>query len=116
MKVIAKHIFGNLYGCDKEILSNKNRILKIIRNAAKIANSKLIKILFYKFGRGGGVSAVAIVAESHISIHTYPEFSYALVDVFICGKNAKPEKAFEYIVKELKAKKIIKKIEKRNLK
>lgn len=116
MRVVAKHVLGNLYECEKEILSNKNKLIKIVKKAAEIANSKLVKIFSYKFSGGGGVSIIAIVAESHISIHTYPEYNFALVDVFTCGKYTKPEKAFKYIVKELKAKKFEKKIEKRNLK
>lgn len=117
MKVVAKHVFGNLYECDKDILRRKNKLIKIVKEAVKISNSKLIKLLSYKFkGGGNGISVIAIVAESHISIHTYPEYRFALVDVFTCGTHTKPEKAFEYIVKELKAKFFDKKIEERSLK
>lgn len=116
MRVIAKHVIGNLYNCKEEILSSENKLVKIVKKSVKIANSKLVKIFSYKFGGGGGVSVVAIVAESHVSIHTYPEYKFALVDVFTCGKHTKPEKAFKYIVKELGAEKFEMKIEKRNLK
>jgi len=50
-----------------------------------------------------------------VSIHTYPEYKFALVDVFTCGVNTEPEKAFDYIAKELQAKRIFKKIENRSL-
>lgn len=115
MRVAAKHVFGSLYECDEKILSNKNKLTKIIKEAVKISKSKLVKILSYKFKIGGGVSIIAIVSESHISIHTYPEYKFALVDVFTCGAHTKPEEAFEFIAKKLKAKKYNKKIEKRNL-
>lgn len=115
MRVVAKHVFGSLYECDEKILSNISKLRKIVKEAVKISNSKLIRITSYKFGGGGGISIIAIVAESHISIHTYPEYKYALVDVFTCGTHTKPEEAFEYIVKELKAKNYNKKIELRNL-
>ncbi|MEM5820810.1 MAG: adenosylmethionine decarboxylase [Candidatus Aenigmatarchaeota archaeon] len=114
MKVVAKHVFGSLYDCDEEILKNEEMLIEIVKKSAEIANSKLISIYSYKFDGGGGVSVIAIVAESHISIHTYPEYRYALVDVFTCGSHTEPEKAFDYIVKELKAKSVSKKIENRS--
>ncbi|MEM5828079.1 MAG: adenosylmethionine decarboxylase [Candidatus Aenigmatarchaeota archaeon] len=115
MRVVAKHVFGSLYDCDEEVLKNEEKLVNTIKKSAEIANSKLISVYSYKFGGFGGVSAIAIVAESHISIHTYPEYRYALVDVFTCGAYTEPEKAFDYIAKELKAKNVIKKIENRSL-
>jgi len=115
MKVVAKHVLGSLYDCDEETLKDEIRLTKIIKEAVRISNSKLISIFSYKFDKGEGVSIVAIVAESHISIHTYPEYKFALVDVFTCGAHKKPEEAFDFIAKELKAKNIKKKIEERSL-
>ena len=50
-----------------------------------------------------GVSGVAVLAESHISIHTWPEKSYAALDIFVCGKNANPELALKYIEEQMEA-------------
>jgi len=115
MKVVAKHVIGNLLECNEEILKDETKLLNIIKEAAKISNSKLISLFSHKFEGGEGISAIAIVAESHISIHTYPEYKFALVDVFTCGAHTEPEKAFDYISKELQAKRIYKKVENRSL-
>lgn len=68
--VYGVHIYGNLYGCDEELLSNEVFLLQLVRDAADVANATVISAFYHKFGSSGGVSAVAIVAESHISIHT----------------------------------------------
>ncbi|MEM0480908.1 MAG: adenosylmethionine decarboxylase [Candidatus Aenigmatarchaeota archaeon] len=114
MKIVGKHVYGNLYECEAD-LSNENFLQEIIIKAVEISNSKLEKLISYKFGKGFGVSIIAIVSESHISIHTWPEYNYATVDVYTCGNHTEPEKAFDYIVKELKPKKITKHIVDRSL-
>ncbi|GGP21886.1 adenosylmethionine decarboxylase [Thermocladium modestius] len=101
--VYGVHIYGNLYGCDEELLSNEVFLLQLVRDAADVANATVISAFYHKFGSSGGVSAVAIVAESHISIHTWPEHGYATVDVYTCGEHTKPMAAFEFIVKKLRA-------------
>ena len=53
-----------------------------------------------------GVSGVAVLAESHISIHTWPEKSYAALDIFVCGENANPEAALKHIEEKLEATKL----------
>ena len=65
----------------------------------------LLDVKLWKIGEG--VSIVAIVLESHISIHTWPEYSFATVDVYSCGPHTWPELSFDYIVKALKAKKVV---------
>jgi S-adenosylmethionine decarboxylase len=56
----------------------------------------LLNVDLHHFSPNGGISGVAVLAESHISIHTWPEISYAAVDVFMCG-NAQPHKAIEVL-------------------
>lgn len=63
-----------------------------LRRAAEVAGAVLLHIHLHKFSSGGGVTGAALLAESHISVHTWPENSYAAFDIFMCG-NAKPEKA-----------------------
>ncbi|MGO4572712.1 adenosylmethionine decarboxylase [Microvirga sp. 2TAF3] len=71
-------------------------IEKGLRNAAARAGATLLNIDLHHFTPNGGISGVAVLAESHISIHTWPEISYAAVDVFMCG-NAQPHKAIEVL-------------------
>ncbi|MCD6301047.1 MAG: adenosylmethionine decarboxylase [Staphylothermus sp.] len=100
--VIGRHIYGELYECDPEILSDEKKIVEIIREAAKIGEFTLLDVKVWKIHPG--VSAVGIVLESHISIHTWPEHHFATVDVYTCGTSGDPEAAYLYIVKSLKAK------------
>ena len=108
IKVFGKHVYGNLYFCNKELLYDEKFLVEIVKEACKVANSTLSKIISYRFGNNGGVSVIAIVAESHISIHTWPEYGYATLDVYTCGKHTKPEEAFDFVVKKLKPKKFTK--------
>ncbi len=104
--VYGVHVYGNLYGCNKELLKDELYLTKIIKEAADIAGALVVSTFYYKFGINGGISVVAIVAESHISIHTWPEHEYATVDVYTCGNHTRPTAAFEYIAKSLNAKKV----------
>ncbi len=103
--VYGKHVYGNLYGCDPKVLSDEKKLEEIVINAAEIGNMTLLAVKSWKIGEG--VSVVGIVLESQITIHTWPELSFATVDVYSCGSHTDPEKAFEYIVRELRAKKVV---------
>ncbi|MGC8975310.1 MAG: adenosylmethionine decarboxylase [Thermoprotei archaeon] len=100
-RVYGKHVYGSLYDCDPELLSDPEFLKKVVVEAARIGNMTLLDVRTWYMGPG--VSVVAIILESHISIHTWPEYSFATVDVYSCGKHTDPHKAFEYIVKSLKA-------------
>lgn len=104
-KVIGKHIYGNLYDCDYHVLTDEGRLRQIAVKAAQIGHMTLLDVKSWKIGLG--VSVLAVVLESHIAIHTWPEYNFATVDVYTCGAKTKPEEAFNFIVKELKAKKIV---------
>ena len=67
-----------------------------LRDAADRAGATLLNVDLHHFSPNGGISGVAVLAESHISIHTWPEISYAAVDVFMCG-NAQPHRAIEVL-------------------
>ena len=101
-KVIGKQVYGSLYDCNEDILKDVERLKNIVINAAKIGNMTLLDVKAWKIGEGASV--VAIVLESHITIHTWPEYKFATVDVYSCGAKSDPKKAFAYIVKELGAK------------
>ncbi len=106
--VYGKHVVGDLYGCDERVLSDVEKLTKIVIEAARIGNMTLLDIKTWKIGLG--ISLVGIILESHISIHTWPEYRFATVDVYTCGRNSDPERSFEYIAMCLKAKRISKKI------
>jgi S-adenosylmethionine decarboxylase len=71
---------------EAENLTNVEFIELALRTAASAANATVLKVMLHGFGEGGGVTGVALLAESHISIHTWPETRYAALDVFVCGE------------------------------
>ena len=76
--------------------------------AAREARATVLEARAWKVeGEKGGVSAVAIVLESHIAIHTWREYDYATVDVYTCGDHTDPWKAWEYIVNVLRPEKVV---------
>jgi S-adenosylmethionine decarboxylase len=111
-KVIGKHVYGEAYQCDPAILSDEKALEKIVRNAAVEGNLTLLDVKAWKINPG--VSIVGIILESHISIHTWPEYEFATIDVYTCGSTSDPIKAFKYIIKELKAKKYSMKVSSRD--
>jgi len=116
MSIVGKHYFGELYGCPKKLLSDETFLYKLINDAVKISNSTLLDIKYWKvYGDRGGISIIAIVLESHISLHTWPNQGFATLDVYTCGEHTDPEKAFDYIVKNLKPKKFTKKFSDRRM-
>jgi S-adenosylmethionine decarboxylase len=102
-KVVGKQVYGSLYECDPNILKSREALEKIVKDAVTIGNMTLLDIKSWKIG--DGVSVVAIVLESHVTIHTWPEYNFATVDVYSCGPHTDPKRAFQYIVEQLKAKK-----------
>ena len=101
-----KHILFTLKGCPFEPLDDEQNIKMLLYNATKESKSTLLNLATHKFDPQG-VTGVAMLAESHISIHTWPEKGMAVGDVFTCGETAEPEKAVEYMKEQLKATDII---------
>ncbi|WP_181443747.1 MULTISPECIES: adenosylmethionine decarboxylase [Sulfolobaceae] len=102
-KVVGKQVYGSLYECDEDVLKDTKRLEQIVKEAADVGNMNILDIKSWKIGEG--VSVVAIILESHITIHTWPEYRFATVDVYSCGQHTSPLKAFNYIVEKLGAKK-----------
>ena len=103
-KKLGRHILAEFYNCNPEILKDTESIEKYMIEAAKRAKATVVKSIFHTFNPYG-VSGVVVIQESHLSIHTWPEYSYAAIDLFTCGKEVNPWIAFEYLKKKLKAEK-----------
>ncbi len=104
-RIIGKHVFGNLYDIDEKLLTDREFLERLVLDAVKIANMKLVEIKSWSFGgKKGGVSVIALVEESHIALHTWNEYKYATLDVYTCGEHSDPEAAFMYIVNNLNPK------------
>ena len=98
----SKHLLLELYRCDCEKLNDESFLRCILNRAAKLANETVLNLISNKF-EPQGVTAIALLAESHISIHTWPESNYSAVDIFTCGQNMMPEFASQYLIEVLKA-------------
>ena len=75
-----------------DLLDDEEFVKKALTEAASAAGATLLNLVSHKF-EPQGVTALALLAESHISIHTYPEYGYAAVDAFTCGEHTNPESA-----------------------
>ena len=102
METRGTHIVCELSGCRQDLLSDVDGVQKIMENAARESNAQILKVVFHRF-QPQGVSGVVVLAESHISIHTWPEAGYAAVDFYTCGDHTDPWIACEYAAKKLGA-------------
>jgi len=97
---LGKHIIAEFFGCAN--LENHNFVKKALKNSAKICKATALHFKFHQF-TPQGLTGYVLLSESHISIHTWPEFKYAAVDVFTCGHKMRPEKAIQYLKKQFGA-------------
>ena len=100
--LIMKHILFDLKGCPSDLLDDEDFVRLCAWTAAKESKSELINISCHKF-EPQGVTALAMLAESHLSIHTWPETGVAKCDIFTCSDKCLPEKAVEYMKEAFKA-------------
>jgi len=91
-----KHILFTLKGCPYGLLDDEAHIRNVLANAAHLSESTLLNVSSHKFNPHG-VTAIALLAESHISIHTWPENGMAVCDVFTCGDHTSPASGARYM-------------------
>ncbi len=101
MYALGTHLLVELYNCDAELLKRIDTVKEIMVSAAEQASATIVGVAFHEFNPFG-VSGMVVIAESHLSIHTWPEHRYAAVDIFTCGDLIKPQVAAEYIAKKFK--------------
>jgi len=101
LKTLGRHILVEYYNCDSQILKNPIFIEREMNQAALKAEATIVKSNFHHF-HPWGVSGAVIIAESHLTIHTWPEYGFASADFFTCG-DIDPWKSFEYLEKILKS-------------
>ena len=101
----GNHGLLDLYSCDEAILKDQGRLKTALVAAAQAAEATILTEHFHTFSGAGGVTGVLLLAESHISIHTWPEHRFAAIDAFICG-GMKLEKVKEILCSELAAERV----------
>lgn len=103
LRYAGSHLIIDLW--DGEHFDDVEVIELALRRAVQAAGATLLHLHLHEFTAGGGISGVAVLAESHISIHTWPERSYAAIDVFMCG-SAAPHKTVPVLRHVFKARRI----------
>jgi S-adenosylmethionine decarboxylase len=103
LKTLGRHVLVELYNCDSATIRNVRRIEDIMVGAAKAAKCHIVDVVFHNFSPHG-ISGVVVIAESHLAIHTWPEYSFASIDIYTCGDEVNPWKAYNYLLKHFKAK------------
>lgn len=103
MNALGKHLLLELKECNRDALNNLSFLRNTMLDAANDCGAQVLGETFHQF-KPQGVSGVVAIAESHLFIHTWPEYGYAAADIFTCGNTVKPEKAAKILIDKLGAK------------
>ena len=102
MHALGRHLLLELFDCDPDAINSLDIVKTAMVEAAKRAQATIVDVVFHEFNPFG-ISGVVVIAESHLAIHTWPEYRYAAVDVFSCGETLQPQVAVEHLVEQLGA-------------
>ena len=103
MNALGRHMLLELFECNSETLNSLEMVKDALVEAAKRVQATIVDVVFHEFNPFG-ISGVVVIAESHLAIHTWPEYRYAAVDIFSCGDVLKPDVAAAYLVEQFAAK------------
>lgn len=98
----GRHLILDLYDCDPEILNDYEELQRLLEASLVIAKANILRIFGEKF-EPQGVTLLALLAESHASVHTWPEIGYCAIDLYTCGDKTETHKAAEFLKQKLKA-------------
>lgn len=93
---LGKHMIIELYGCSSRIINNVEQVKDHVLEAVRLSGATVIEPFFHHFPPNG-VSGIVVVAESHFSVHTWPEIGYCALDIFTCGQDVDSQKALDYL-------------------
>lgn len=102
MKSLGKHLIVELYGCSSELLNNLVQVEKILIEAVELSKATIVQPVFHHFSPHG-VSGVVVIAESHFTIHTWPEYGYCALDIFTCGEQIDPDESLQFMRERFQA-------------
>lgn len=100
---LGAHLLAELKDCNPAILKSLDEVRDALVSAAIEAKATIVDISFHEFNPFG-ISGMVVIAESHLSIHTWPEYGYAAVDIFTCGDLINPQVAAAYLIKRFECK------------
>lgn len=99
---LGRHLLAEFFDCTPNVLNNNSLVEQLMSEAAVACGATIVKSCFHHFNPYG-VSGVIVIAESHLTIHTWPEYGYASVDLYTCGDQCDPTLAFEYLEKHFQS-------------
>ncbi|TNE72254.1 S-adenosylmethionine decarboxylase proenzyme [bacterium] len=102
MKALGRQILVEYYDCDVNAINDVDFVERVLLDGTKNAKATVISHNFHKFSPHG-VSGTVVIAESHVAIHTWPEYGYAAVDIFTCGETIDPWVIQEYLKENFKS-------------
>ena len=102
MNVLGKHLLLDLKECNPELLDNLDYVRKAMLLAVEKVGASVVGETFHRF-KPHGVTGVLAIAESHLSVHTWPEYAYAAADIFTCGSSVDPELAAQVLIDRLES-------------
>jgi S-adenosylmethionine decarboxylase len=103
LQALGTHLLLELRDCNPKTLSNLEYVTEAMKNAALEAKATIVEVAFHEFSPFG-ISGMVVIAESHLAIHTWPEYGYAAVDVFTCGDLIKPQTAAKFLIEKFESK------------
>ena len=102
MHALGRQILVEFYGCNEAVLTDTANIREVMLEATRRSGATIISDDFHTFSPHG-VSGVVVIAESHVTVHTWPEFGYAAIDIFTCGETIDPWAVMRYLEAEFGA-------------
>lgn len=105
MQALGRQILVEFYDCDREVLNNESLIREILLEGVRRSRATVISDTFHTFSPHG-VSGVIVIAESHVTIHTWPEHGYAAIDIFTCGETIDPWVIQKYLERHFRARNV----------
>jgi S-adenosylmethionine decarboxylase len=103
LHALGTHLLLELRDCNRTTLSNLEFVQETLKNAALEAKATIVEVAFHEFSPFG-ISGMVVIAESHLAIHTWPEYGYAAVDVFTCGDLIDPRVAAKFLIEKFQSK------------
>ncbi len=98
----GRHLILDLYNCDRDLLDDYEELERLLQVALNMAGANILRVFGEKF-QPQGVTLLALLAESHASIHTWPELGYAAIDLYTCGDTTNTHRAAEFLKTKLKS-------------
>ncbi len=103
--LIGKHVFGDLYSVDKNVIDDADYLQRILEEAIPMANVSVVEAKQASIGgRKGGITIMVLMDAGHAVLHAWHVDNYANLDIFTFGGRTEPEKAFSYVVSKLRPK------------